>query len=50
MTTRFVVDIDAGSTLMAVQQNAATASGEVAALRGQPVDLVWRTEHEYSLD
>ena len=49
MTTRFVVDIDAGSTLMAVQQNAATASGEVAALRGQPVDLVWRTEHEYSL-
>jgi len=50
MTTRFVVDIDAGSTLMAVQQNAATASGEVAALRGQQVDLVWRTEHEYSLD
>ncbi len=50
MTTRFVVDIDAGTTLMAVRQNSATASGEVVALRGERVDLVWRTEHEYSLD
>jgi putative spermidine/putrescine transport system ATP-binding protein len=50
MTTRFVVDIDAGTTLMAVRQNSSTASGEVVALRGERVDLVWRTEHEYFLD
>jgi putative spermidine/putrescine transport system ATP-binding protein len=49
MTTRFVVDIDAGTTLMAVRQNSATASNEVAALRGQPVELVWQIEHEYPL-
>ena len=49
MTTRFVVDIDAGTTLMAVQQNAATVSNEVATLRGQPVALVWQIEHEYPL-
>ncbi|MFM8349723.1 MAG: ABC transporter ATP-binding protein [Actinomycetales bacterium] len=49
MTTRFVVDIDAGTTLMAVQQNASTVSNEVAALRGQPVELVWQIEHEYPL-
>jgi putative spermidine/putrescine transport system ATP-binding protein len=49
MTTRFVVDIDAGTTLMAVQQNAATVSNEVATLRGQPVALVWHIEHEYPL-
>jgi putative spermidine/putrescine transport system ATP-binding protein len=49
MSTRFVVDLEAGGTLMAVRQNAATASGEDAQLRGQRVTLLWRGEHEYSL-
>ena len=49
MSTRFVVDLAAGGTLMAVRQNASTASGDEALLRGQPVTLLWRGEHEYSL-
>ena len=49
MSTRFVVDLKAGGTLMCVRQNSATASGEDAALRGADVTLLWATEHEYSL-
>ncbi|MGE5831042.1 MAG: ABC transporter ATP-binding protein [Micromonosporaceae bacterium] len=43
--TRFVVDLDAGERLVAVQQNQQTSSADVAALRGQAVRLIWRTEH-----
>jgi putative spermidine/putrescine transport system ATP-binding protein len=49
MSTRFVVDLAAGGTLMCVRQNATTASGEDVALRGADVTLLWRQEHEYSL-
>ena len=49
MSTRYVVDLEAGGTLMAVRQNASTASGDEALLRGQRVTLLWRGEHEYSL-
>ena len=49
MSTRFVVDLKAGGTLMCVRQNSATASGEDGALRGADVTLLWATEHEYSL-
>ena len=45
--TRFVVALDAGGTLVAVQQNTHTTSSEVAALRESRVRLVWRREHEY---
>ncbi|MGC1215137.1 MAG: ABC transporter ATP-binding protein, partial [Micromonospora sp.] len=44
-TTRFVVDLDAGARLVVAQQNLATSSADVAALRGTPVRLAWRTEH-----
>ncbi len=45
--TRFVVDLDAGGSLVALQQNARTTSSDVAQLRGSRVRLVWRREHEY---
>ncbi|SCL21871.1 putative spermidine/putrescine transport system ATP-binding protein [Micromonospora rhizosphaerae] len=44
-TTRFVVDLDAGARLVVTQQNLTTSSADVAALRGTPVRLAWRTEH-----
>lgn len=47
--TRFLVDLDAGSSLMAVQQNLERSSSDVADLRGQRVTLAWHKEHEYRL-
>ena len=43
--TRFVVDLDAGSRLTAVQQNQQTSSADVMRLRGARVRLSWRAEH-----
>jgi putative spermidine/putrescine transport system ATP-binding protein len=43
--TRFVVDLDAGARIVAIQQNQHTSSGDVAVLRGKPVRLAWRAEH-----
>jgi putative spermidine/putrescine transport system ATP-binding protein len=43
--TRFVVDLDAGARIVAIQQNQHTSSGDVAGLRGKPVRLAWRAEH-----
>jgi putative spermidine/putrescine transport system ATP-binding protein len=43
--TRFVVDLDAGERLVAVQQNRQTSSADVSALRGAAVRLSWRAEH-----
>jgi putative spermidine/putrescine transport system ATP-binding protein len=44
-TTRFVVDLDTGARLVAVQQNQQTSSADVSALREQKVRLRWRAEH-----
>ena len=49
MSTRFIVDLDAGATLIAVQQNSHATSSEVNAMRGQRVTLMWNTEHEISV-
>jgi putative spermidine/putrescine transport system ATP-binding protein len=46
MSTRFIVDLDAGATLIAVQQNSHATSSELGAMRGQRVTLMWNTEHE----
>ena len=46
MATRFIVDLDAGGTLIAVQQNTHATSGELNSMRGQRVTLMWNTEHE----
>jgi putative spermidine/putrescine transport system ATP-binding protein len=45
--TRYVVDLDAGGSLVALQQNLRTSSMDVLAMRGKKVRLVWRKEHEY---
>ncbi|MEH0841239.1 ABC transporter ATP-binding protein [Micromonospora sp. CPCC 205711] len=43
--TRFVVDLDAGARVVAMQQNQQTSPTDVAALRGKPIRLSWRAEH-----
>ena len=48
MSTRFVVDLAVGGTLMAVQQNS-EMSTDLGHLRGQQVQLAWDTRHEYKV-
>ena len=45
--TRFVVDLDAGGSLVALQQNHATSSMDVLGFRDARVRLVWSKEHEF---
>jgi putative spermidine/putrescine transport system ATP-binding protein len=47
--TRFVVDLDAGARLVALQQNLQTTSSDVAQLRDTDVVLRWRREHVVSV-
>ncbi len=47
--TRFVVALDAGGELVALQQNLETSSSDVLALRGRRVALAWRPDHEFSV-
>ena len=42
--TRYVVDLDAGTSLIALEQNGAGARA-VAFGRGTAVDLLWQPEH-----
>jgi len=44
-STRFLVDIDAGARLVAVQQNLQTSSMDVLEFRDAPVRLSWRKQH-----
>jgi putative spermidine/putrescine transport system ATP-binding protein len=44
--TRFVVDLDAGGSLVALQQNVETSSMDVLGYRNRRVRLLWRREHE----
>jgi putative spermidine/putrescine transport system ATP-binding protein len=48
MSTRFVVDLEVGGSLMAVMQNSDMAA-DLSHMRGQPVLLVWDTRHEYQV-
>jgi putative spermidine/putrescine transport system ATP-binding protein len=48
--TRFVVDLDAGGRLVALQQNVHRTSSDVLEMRGSRVRLVWRRDHEYRVD
>jgi putative spermidine/putrescine transport system ATP-binding protein len=48
MSTRFVVDLEVGGSLMAVQQNSDMAT-DLGHLRGQQVLLTWDTRHEYKV-
>jgi putative spermidine/putrescine transport system ATP-binding protein len=47
--TRFVVDLDAGGRLVALQQNLQTTSMDVQSYRDAPVTLHWRREHVVSI-
>ncbi|NUR83908.1 MAG: ABC transporter ATP-binding protein [Nonomuraea sp.] len=47
--TRFVVDLDAGGRLIALQQNLQVSSMDVMGLRGARVLLVWQRRHELAL-
>ncbi len=46
MSTRFVVDLEVGGTLMVVQQNS-EGSVDLRHMRGQTVLLTWDPQHEY---
>jgi putative spermidine/putrescine transport system ATP-binding protein len=45
--TRFLIDLDAGGRLTALQQNAETSSEDVAAYRGARVRLQWHSRHNF---
>jgi putative spermidine/putrescine transport system ATP-binding protein len=45
--TRFIVDLDAGGRLTALQQNLDSGSAEVGALRGTRVRLQWHQRHNF---
>jgi putative spermidine/putrescine transport system ATP-binding protein len=47
--TRLTVELDAGPTLVVLQQNLSVTSSEVAALGGGKVRLLWRAEHNFRL-
>ncbi|MEV0469718.1 TOBE domain-containing protein, partial [Streptomyces prunicolor] len=44
-STRFLVDLDAGGRLTALQQNLETSAEDVAAYRGSRVRLQWHRRH-----
>jgi putative spermidine/putrescine transport system ATP-binding protein len=44
--TRFIVDLEVGGYLVAVQQNSQSSSMDVLQMRGRQVQLIWRREHE----
>jgi putative spermidine/putrescine transport system ATP-binding protein len=48
MSTRFVVDLEVGGSLMVVQQNS-EMSTDLSHLRGETVQLAWDTQHEYKV-
>ena len=48
-STRFLVDLAAGGSLMALQQNLQTSSMDVLAYRESRVRLAWRAEHEFEI-
>jgi putative spermidine/putrescine transport system ATP-binding protein len=47
--TRFLVDLDAGGRLTALQQNLETSSEDVAAFRGSRVTLQWHRRHNFQV-
>ncbi|MGV8965091.1 MAG: ABC transporter ATP-binding protein [Cellulomonas sp.] len=47
--TRFLVDLDAGASLVTLQQNLQTSSMDVQGMRGARVLLVWKKEHEFQV-
>ena len=50
MSTRMVIDLAPGGTLVAVEQNSGRHADQRLAMRGTNVTLLWDTEHEYSVN
>jgi putative spermidine/putrescine transport system ATP-binding protein len=48
--TRYVVDLDAGGELVALQQNLEVSSSDVRAMEGKRVRLAWRPEHMFVIE
>jgi len=49
MVTRYLVDLDAGGSLVVVRQNLEASSQEALAEQGKRVRLSWRPEHTYEI-
>ena len=49
-STRFVVDLDTGGQLVALQQNLQRSSMDVLGYRGAQVRLSWSKEHRFEVD
>jgi ABC-type Fe3+/spermidine/putrescine transport system ATPase subunit len=49
MVTRYVVELDAGGTLIAVEQNRETAAAEVLQARGRHVSVSWRDDQTFEI-
>jgi putative spermidine/putrescine transport system ATP-binding protein len=49
MVTRYVIDLDAGGTVIAVRQNRETAAAEVLEARGRQVAVAWRDEQTFEI-
>lgn len=47
--TRFIVDLDVGGTLVALQQNSAQTSADTDTMRGQRVNLTWDSSVEFRI-
>jgi putative spermidine/putrescine transport system ATP-binding protein len=47
--TRYVVDLDAGGELVALQQNLESSSADALEQKGRPVRLTWRPEHTFTI-
>ncbi|MFM8154816.1 MAG: ABC transporter ATP-binding protein [Actinomycetes bacterium] len=50
MSTRMVIDLAPGGTLVAVEQNSGRNAEQRQSMRGESVTLLWSTEHEYSVN
>lgn len=50
MSTRMVIDLEPGGTLVAVEQNSGRHADQRLSMRGENVTLLWDMEHEYSVN
>ena len=49
VVTRFVVALDGGGTLVAVQQNLETAAADALEAHGQRIRVAWRADQAYEI-
>jgi putative spermidine/putrescine transport system ATP-binding protein len=49
MVTRYVIDLDAGGTVIAVNQNRESAAGEVLEARGRQIAVAWREDQTFEI-